>query len=150
MTRTTHKGLTFIVILIFASAAQTQDGSENGIWSHEAKNHIGEFAMVCGVIVGVRRARTSGGVPPVQLPYQTYFYPISKDINLYFDKLPPHHEFVAVIANENRGAFLDKPESFVDQKACVYGKIRKHKSNVNIELVIPDQIALEGIETDGK
>lgn len=106
--------------------------------------------MVCGVIEGVRRARTSGGVPPVQLPYQTYFAPISKDINLYFDKLPPHHEFVAVIANENRGAFLDKPESFVDQKACVYGKIRKHRSNVNIELVIPDQIALEGIETDGK
>ena len=44
MRQLTLKSLTFIVVLVFASAAWTQDGSENGISSHETKNHIGEFA----------------------------------------------------------------------------------------------------------
>ena len=149
MTQPTNRGLTFIVILIFASVAWTQDGSENGIWSHEAKNHIGEFATVCGVIVGVRRERQPYH-PEFKQPYPGFSYLITEHTILYFDKLPPHHEFVAVIEDVNRRAFPDEPESFVGQKACVYGKILKYKGKEVIALVRVDQIAVEGIGKDGK
>jgi hypothetical protein len=151
MTQRTHKGLTFIAILIFASVAWTQVQSENGIWSHEAKNHDGELAMVCGAIVRVHKERQAGWGPLMQPPYQTYFDPIIEDTILYFDKLPPDHEFAAVIKDDNRGAFPDKLESFVGQKACVYGKILKYKDNKAVmTLVRADQIAVEGMEMDGK
>ena len=149
MTQLTHKGLTFIVVLIFASAAWTQDGSENGVWSHEAKNHIGEFAMVCGVIVGVRRERQ-----PVQVEFK-YSYPnysslMTEHTILYFDKLPPHHEFMVVIEEVYRRAFLEKPESFVDQKACIYGRIWRDGNKEAITLHRAFQIAIEAKEKDGK
>ena len=142
MTQPTHRGLTFIVILIFASVAWAQDKNENGIWSHEAKNHIGEFAMVCGVIVVVRRER--------QTPQPKFKEPSTDSTVLYFDKLPPHHEFVAVIEDVNRRAFPDELKSFVDQKACVYGKILKDKDKEVIALVRTDQIAVESRGKDGE
>ena len=133
MRQTTLKSLTLIVVLVFASVAWTQDGSENGIPSYETKNHIGEFAMVCGVIVAVRRER--------QFIERTL---------LYFDKLPPHHEFFVYIKDEYRRALPVEPESFVDRKACVYGKIAKDKGlRQVIALVRTFQIAVEGIEMDG-
>ena len=140
MTQPTHRGLTFIVVLIFASVAWAQD--ENGIWSHEAKNHIGEFAMVCGVIVSIRRERQA---PQPEFKGPTTNYPFDLTIDstiLYFDRLPPDHEFVAVIGDVNRKAFPHEPESFVDQKACVYGKILKYKSKTTIAVIRPDQIAV--------
>jgi hypothetical protein len=133
----TFRAPTFTLILIVASISCAQ--SEDGIWPHETKNHIGEFAMVCGMIVGVRRE--SLAAPPESQPVT------AGSTFLYFDKLPPHHEFVAII--KDHGAFLDKPEKFVDQKACVYGKIVKYKSMQAITLVRPDQLAVESMGKDG-
>jgi hypothetical protein len=139
----TLKSLTLIVVLVFASVAWTQDGSENGILSHETKNHIGEFAMVCGVVVAVRRERqpysTAGG-PGYPLNYS----PIDEHTLLYFDRLPPDHEFVAIIEDVNRNAFPSEPASLVDQKACVYGKISTYKGKVAVALIRADQIAVTG------
>lgn len=145
-----HKGLVFIVILIFASAAWAQDGSDDGILSHEAKNHFGELAMVCGIVAGVRRERQ-----PVQVEfknsYPNHSYLIDEYTLLYFDKLPPHHEFMVGIEEVNRMAFPEKLESFVDRKACVYGKILKYSKNRAImALVRADQIAVEDIVKDHK
>ena len=98
MSQPALKSLTFIVVLVFASAAWTQDGSENGISSHETKNHIGEFAFV-------------------------------------------------YIKDEYRKELPVEPESFVDRKACVYGKIAKDNGlRQVIALVRTFQIAVEGIE----
>lgn len=149
MRQPTLKSLTFIVVLVFASVAWTQDGGENRISSHEAKNHIGEFAMVCGVIVAVRQERqpysTAGG-PGYPLNYS----PIDERTLLYFDKLPPHHEFFVYIKDEYRRALPVEPESFVDRKACVYGKIvRDNGLRQVIALVRTFQIAVEGIEMAG-
>ena len=145
MTQPTHKVLTFIVILIFASAAWAQD--ENGIWSYEAKNHIGEVAMVCGVIVSILR---ESQLPGAEFNGSYYVAP-DPTINgtiLYFDKLPPDHEFVAIIEDVNRNAFPNEPVSLVDQKACVYGKISTYKGKEAVALIRADQIAVDGIEMD--
>ena len=144
------KGLTFIVVLVFASAAWTQDERENGISSHETKNHIGEFAMVCGVVVAVRRERN---------PYSTAGgsgYPLNYSLSdehtaLYFDKLPPHHEFFVYIKDQYRKELPVEPESFVDRKACVYGKIAKDNGRRQvIALVRTFQIAVGGIALASK
>lgn len=129
----TFRASTFTLIIIVASISWAQ--SEDVIWPHEAKNHIGEFAMVCGMIVGSRREGTD-----TQRVWEG-------STLLYFEKLPPHHEFVAII-RDNR-AFLSKPETFVGQKACLFGKIVKYKSMLAIVLVRPDQLALESIGKDG-
>lgn len=150
MTQSTHKGLTFIVILMFASVAWTQDWSEHSIRSYEAKNHYGELAMVCGDIVGDRRKDQ-----PLQAefksPYPNYTALVSEHTILYFDKLPPNHEFMVVIEDVNRRAFPDKLESFVGQKACVYGKILKYREKKAVmALVRADQIAVAGKGKDRK
>jgi hypothetical protein len=148
MTQPTHKGLTFLAILIFACVAWAQD--ENGIRSFEAKNHIGEIAMVCGVIVSIRRESPL----PASERMGSYYVPPNPTINgtlLYFDKFPPHHEFFVYIKDEYRKALPVEPESFVDRKACVYGKIAKDNGlRQVIALVRTYQIAVEGIEMDGK
>ncbi len=149
MTQPTHKGLTFIVILIFASVAWAQDENENGILSYEAKNHIGEIAMVCGVIVSVRRESPL----PASERMGSYYVPPNPTINgtiLYFDRLPPDHEFVAIIEDVNRNAFPNEPVSLVDQKACVYGKISTYKGKVAVALIRADQIAVTGKGKDSK
>ena len=157
----THKGLTFIVILIFASVAwgQGEDGvwsyeaknhiDENGVWSYEAKNHIGEIAMVCGVIVSIRR---ESQLPGAEFK-GSYYVPPNPTINgtiLYFDRLPPDHEFVAIIHDVNRNAFPNEPVSLVDQKACVYGKISTYKGKAAVALIRADQIAVVGKGKDSK
>ena len=147
MTQPTHKGLTFLAILISASVAWAQD--ETGIWSYEAKNHIGEIAMVCGVIVGIRRESPL----PASERMGSYYVPPNPTINgtiLYFDRLPPGHEFVAIIEDENRNAFPNEPVSLVDQKACVYGKISTYKGKEAVALIRADQIAVTGKGKDSK
>ena len=144
----THKGLTFIVILIFASVAWGQ--GEDGIWSHEAKNHVGEFAMVCGVIVSVRR---ESPLPAAEFPGSYYVVPPNPTANrtiLYFDRLPPDHEFMAIINDVNRNAFPNEPASLVDQKACVYGKISTYKDKVVVALIRAEQISVAGKGKDSK
>ena len=134
MRRPTLSIFPLLFALVFSSGAWTQDGDENGISSYETKNHVGEFAMVCGVIVAVRRERQ-----PIERTF------------LYFDKLPPQHEFFVYIKDEYRKALPVEPESFVDRKACVYGKIvRDNGLRQVIALVRTFQIAVEGIEMDSK
>ena len=139
----------YLVLIIIISIVAWAQG-EDKIWSHEAKNHIGEYAMVCGVIVGVRRERQA---PQPQFKGPTTNYPFDQTIDktiLYFDGLPPHHEFVAVIGDVNRKAFPYELDSLVDQKACVYGKILTYKGKVAIALIKADQIAVAGKGKDGK
>jgi len=95
--------------------------------------------MVCGMIAGVRRE---------SLAAPSESQPVTVDSTfLYFEKLPPHHEFMAIIKDHSR--FPGTPESFVDQKACVYGKIVKYKNLQAILLVRADQIAVAGTGKDG-
>ncbi len=143
----TSRALTIIVILIFASVTWAQ--GEEGIRSHDAKNHVGELAMVCGVIVGIRYENPASK-PDNKGSFTNYLFDVTMDATtLYFDRLPPHHEFMAVIEKVNRREFQHNPESFRDQKVCVYGKVLKYMGKATIALIRPDQIAVTGIEPEG-
>jgi len=82
----------------------------------EAIQHVGEFAMVCGVIASARYARDSRGEP-------TY---------LNFDKPYPDQDFTVVIWGQDRREFAVAPEDLEGYKACVYGKVDQYRGKAQI------------------
>jgi len=133
MNRLAFRVSTSTLIFLIASVAWAQD--EDGFWPHQAKDHLWEYAMVCGVIVGARRESLAA-------PSESLTVTADSTI-LYFNKLPPNHEFVAIIRDHRE--FPGKPESFVGQKACVYGKIARYKSKQAIMLFISEQFSAESL-----
>ena len=112
-----------VVAMLLAATAFAQ--GEARIMAHQAKDHAGEFAEVCGVIVDANYARRSRGSP-------TY---------LNFDKPYPEQEFSAIVWGNDRRAFPFSPEDLEGHKACVYGKVELYKGKAQIVLVRPEQIA---------
>ena len=106
-----------------AVGAQTDDM----VKAHDAIEHAGQFAMVCGVIASAKYLKDSKGAP-------TY---------LNFDKPYPDHEFSAIIFGKNRKNFKLQPETLTGYKACVYGKVRVYKGKAQIELVKEDQLSVK-------
>jgi len=95
--------------------------------AHEAREHAGEYAMVCGVIASASYVQGARGAP-------TY---------LNFDKPYPDSEFSAVIFGRNRKNFNPYPETLTGYKACVYGKIKMYKGRAQMELVKADQLSVK-------
>jgi hypothetical protein len=149
MTLPIFKASSLALVLIIAGV--TSANSEDEIWPHEAKNHLGEIAMVCGTIAGVRRERqTYHPEFKQQTAAPSNLSLLSEHTILYFEKLPPHHEFMAIFEDTLRREFPDQPESLVNQKACLYGKILKYRSKQAIVIVRPDQLAVEHTGKGGK
>lgn len=106
-----------------ASAAWAQDDLR--IHAAEAIDHVGEMAQVCGVIASTRYNHRSRGAP-------TY---------LNFDKPYPDNSFTVIVWGSDRKRFPYAPESLLNHKACVYGKIETYKGKPQIIAVRPEQIA---------
>jgi len=120
------KSLTIATLFLLLSSmlhAQPDDM----VRAHEAIEHTGEYAMVCGVIASATYLKDSKGAP-------TY---------LNFDKPWPDHDFSAIIFGKNRKNFKLQPETLTGYKACVYGKVRIYKGKAQIELVKQDQLSVK-------
>ena len=113
------------LILFYSGFVQAQQ--EDIVRAHDAIEHAGEFAMVCGVIASARYLKEVKGAP-------TY---------LNFDKPYPDQEFSAIIFGKNRKNFSPDPESLTGYKACVYGKVRVYRGKAQIELVKADQLSVK-------
>ena len=97
------------------------------ITTAQAKNHIGETAMVCGKVVSARYATESRGLPTF----------------LNLDKPYPNQPFTVVIWGSNRAAF-GKPEKEYDGKdICVTGKIDTYRGVPQIEAKAASDITLK-------
>ena len=98
------------------------------ITTAQAKNHIGETAMVCGKVVSARYATGSRGRPTF----------------LNLDKPYPNQPFTVVIWGTNRTAF-GRPEKDYDGKdICVTGKIDTYRGVPQIEAKASSDIVLKG------
>ena len=98
------------------------------ITTAQAKNHVGETAMVCGKVVSARYASRSRGRPTF----------------LNLDKPYPNQSFTVVIWGTNRAAF-GKPEKDYDGKdICVTGKIDTYRGVPQIEAKAVKDIVLKG------
>lgn len=118
------KLFTFLVAVFCCHGAFAQ--SEDLVRAHEAINHKGDYAMVCGVIASVNDLSGSKESP----------------IYLSFDKPYPNNDFTAIIYSKNRKNFDIEPASLTGYKACVYGKVRVYKGKAQIEVVKENQLAL--------
>jgi len=115
---------TSIIFILLCTGVQAQP--TDMVRAHEAIEHRGDYAMVCGVIATASYLKDSRGGP-------TY---------LNFDKPYPEHDFSAILFHKNRKNFEIKPETLAGYKACVYGKVKIYKGKAQIELVKENQLSV--------
>ena len=99
-----------------------------GVPSAQAKQHIGEITMVCGVVVGAKYLESHGAG-------RTF---------LNFDQPYPNQTFSVVIEGPNRGKFPSAPEAlFQGKTVCVAGKIVDNRGRPQIVVENPSQIVVQ-------
>ena len=100
--------------------------SQSAIPWDEAKNHIGERAIIYGAVVDAKWASGSKGQPTFLNIGKTY---------------PDPNRFTVVIWIENRDKFSEAPEVYYSGKTIyVTGLITEYKGVVEIEVEDPSQI----------
>lgn len=117
----------FVMICLVLSSASGQAQQDDMVRAHQAIDHVGELAMVCGVIASTRYLEGVRGAP-------TY---------LNFDKPYPESDFSVVIFGKNRKNFNPPPETLDGYKACVYGKIKLYKGKAQMQLVKTEQLSVK-------
>lgn len=110
-----------LVVVAILSSAQAAN-----LTAAEAKNHLGEEATVCGMIVSVHFASGSKGTPTF--------------INL--DKPYPNHIFTILIWGDDLPNFKENPTRWDGKKACVTGKITLYAGVPEIVAKRQDQITV--------
>lgn len=117
----------WIFLALVAQATVTgpvQAQAPDIVRAHEAIDHVGELAMVCGVIATAKHAQSTRGAP-------TY---------LNFDKPFPDSEFTAIIWGQDRKAFDLPPEKLDGYKACVYGEVEVYRGKAQITVRRREQL----------
>ena len=112
------KSLFFFVFYLLLSPVASAQSAEL-INAHEAIEHVGEYAVVCGVIASTSYRKNSRGRP-------TY---------LNFDRPYPDQDFSAVVFGDDRKNFKIKPETLTKQEVCVIGMVKAYKGKAQIVLV---------------
>ncbi|MFZ0739557.1 MAG: hypothetical protein WBL70_17090 [Candidatus Acidiferrales bacterium] len=115
-------GLVFLS-LAAAFVVQAQTGH---ITAAEAKNHVGEKATVCGMVVSTRFAERSRGQPTF----------------LNLDKPYPNQIFTIVIWGADREKFGNPETNYRDKQVCVTGKITTYRGTPEITANEPGQIEI--------
>lgn len=92
--------------------------------AHQAAEHIGEAAQVCGIIASSRYAQNVRGRP-------TY---------LNFDEPYPDNDFTAIVWGRDRKNFSNAPELLLHHKACVTGEIESYQGKPQIIVRHPEQV----------
>ena len=118
----------FFFCLLLSPVASAQ--SANLIKTHEAIEHVGEYAVVCGVIASTSYRKSSNRRPTF----------------LNFDKPYPDQDFSAVVFGEDRKNFKVKPESLTNREACVVGIVSAYRGKAQIVLVKDIQLKVKPSE----
>jgi len=115
-----------LLIYLFAglSSSTVMAQAQDVVRAHEAINHVGKLAMVCGLVASADYRRDTRGD-------QTY---------LNFDKLYPDQDFTAIIYGTDRRSFDIAPETLRGYKVCVYGKVGAFRGQAQIVLKRQEQL----------
>ena len=123
VTRKRATNVAFFVALLFVA---TVAFGQRSISSFEARNHIGEYSKVCGVVASTHFANRSRGAPTF--------------INL--DRPYPEQVFTALIWVEDRAKFGYPEQRFADREICVSGVIQMYRGIPEIILRNPSQLEI--------
>jgi len=118
------RALAILVVVVLSAALGL---AQTSISAAEAKNHVGERAIVCGEVASVHYAARSRGNPTF--------------INL--DKPYPNQIFTVLIWGSDRSKFSDPEEAYRSKHICVTGKIADYKGVPEIVAYEPSQINIQ-------
>ena len=114
--------LTLCVATCHIAQAQTKE-----LTAAEAKNHVGETAIVCGRVASSHFAEKSKGQPTF----------------LNLDKPYPNAIFTILIWGTDRQKFGKAEETYRDKNVCVSEKITSHREIPEIVISTPGQIRIQ-------
>ena len=95
--------------------------------SYQAKNHVGESATVCGLVVSTKYLESKRRSPTL----------------LDLDKPYPNQPFTIVIWGADRAKFGKPEDSYANRQACVTGTITEFRGTPEIVAKDPAQITTE-------
>jgi hypothetical protein len=95
--------------------------------SYQAKNHLGENATVCGVVISTKYLETKRRSPTL----------------LDLDRAYPNQPFTIVIWGSDRAKFGKPEESYTNKRVCVTGTITDFRGTPEIDAKDPSQITTQ-------
>jgi DNA/RNA endonuclease YhcR with UshA esterase domain len=113
--------LALVLIIVQPALAQKK------LTAGEAKDHVGETATVCGIVVSTRYAASTKGQPTF----------------LNLDKPYPSHVFTVIIWGSNRTKFGSPDVDYKGKRICVTGKITEYRGVPEMIADAPTQITVE-------
>jgi hypothetical protein len=93
----------------------------------EAKNHIGDKATVCGVVVSTHYAARTKGSPTF----------------LNLDEPYPRQIFTILIWGSDRAKFGNPEDKYGNKKVCVTGMIKDYRGVPEVVAEQPSQIEIQ-------
>jgi len=112
------------LLLAGLPARGQEPDAELVITATQAADHVGEVALVCGVVAATHHAQASTGRP-------TY---------INFEEPFPDAPFTAIIWGSDRDAFPYDPAVLLGMDICVYGEIDRYRGKPQMKLVRPEQV----------
>ena len=122
-----HRRLGALSIITFTLLAIAPTLAQKTLTASEAKNHIGEQAMVCGTVVSTRYAESSRGKPTF----------------LNFDQPYPDQIFTVVIWGNDRSKFGSPETAYRGKAVCVTGLVHDYKGVPEIVAQEPSQMKVQ-------
>jgi hypothetical protein len=117
------KRTTIVVVLLWSVLTC----GETSISASEARNHVGQRAIVCGQVAGSHYAARSRGNPTF--------------INL--DRAYPNQIFTIVIWGSDRAKFGDPEDMYSGKQICVTGTITLYRGGAETTANEPSQIKIQ-------
>lgn len=122
--RFTSRYLLLVTCCLLASAPVL---AQKSLTAAEAKNHIGEQAIVCGKVVSTRYAENVRGKPTF----------------LNFDQPYPNQIFTVVIWGNDRPKFGSPETGYRGKSVCVSGLVNEYRGLPEVVAQEPAQIKLQ-------
>jgi len=116
-----------LFVLLFGFVLISPSLAQEKITPPEAKDHIGDSATVCGIVVSARYAASTKGQPTF----------------LNLEKPYPNQIFTIVIWGNNRSRFGTPETRYKGKRICVTGKIADYRGVPEIVASDPEEIKAE-------
>src|SRR5262249_33154354 len=109
-------GATKLAVGIWLATFAAASAGLPRLLSYQAKNHLGENATVCGVVVSTKYLESKRRSPTL----------------LDFDRAYPNQPFTTVIWGADRAKFGKPEESYANKRVCVTGMITDFRGTPEI------------------
>lgn len=117
----------WLLVCLLAGSPAVGQTKVRPLAPEEAKDHVGEEAVVCGRVASARFAEASRGSPTF----------------LNLGRPYPYQPFTVVIWGRDRPKFGEPEHTYLDETICVSGRITSYRGQPQIVVSRPSQIRLQ-------